>query len=199
MSVRWTAWWLVGALVAASCASGSPPQRQILLGGEPMRTCTVAAFEARCGTLRVPEDPMDPVGRWIDLSVVVIPASGTPAPDPVFFLAGGPGGAATENWAGAPGTFEALHAARDIVLVDQRGTGDSGLLLGPELPQPSNATVEDLRRIASRWVDEALADADVDVRRYGSMEAAADIDAVRRALGAERIDLYGGSYGATLA
>ncbi|HEX6400067.1 MAG TPA: alpha/beta fold hydrolase [Actinomycetota bacterium] len=149
----------------------------------------------------MPEDRSVPDGRRIELAVAVIPAAADdPAPDAVFFLAGGPGGAAIASWAQAAATFPGIHATRDIVLVDQRGTGDSSPLVGPALPVAgADAPARRQRALVRSWVRRALHGLDADLRRYTSTEAADDLDDVREALGYDRIDLYGGSYGATLA
>jgi pimeloyl-ACP methyl ester carboxylesterase len=153
-----------------------------------------------CGTLDVPEDRADPSGRRIDLNVAVIAARGPEvASDPVFFLAGGPGGAATETWATAALTFPEVHANRDIVVVDQRGTGHSNPLLWPELPDLTGLSGAALHRAAVAWARTARASLHTDPSLYTSDAAADDLDDVRAALGYDRIDLYGGSYGATLA
>ena len=86
------------AAPASSAALPSPTVRVISLAGVPMELCAVGETTGWCGVLRVPEDRSDPQSRQIDLRVVVMPATGpTVRPDPVFFLAGGPGGAATED------------------------------------------------------------------------------------------------------
>ena len=165
-----------------------------------MLPCTSGGFPAACGSLQVPEDRGNPTGRVIPLDVVVIPAaSERPAADPVFFLAGGPGGAATESWANAPQVFPAIHHDRDIVLVDQRGTGGSNELLFPPAPDVSSLPRSDGWRKVERWAKGALEGLNGDIRYYTSAIAADDLDDVRVALGYDLIDLYGGSYGATLA
>jgi pimeloyl-ACP methyl ester carboxylesterase len=86
--------------------------------------------EVRCGKYEVYEDRAAKKGRRIDLNVVVVPAlSATPARDPVFWLHGGPGAAATQTLPAAKGGFLAkLRENRDLIFVDQRGTGDSNPL-----------------------------------------------------------------------
>ena len=148
------------------------------------------AVDARCGVLQVAEDPGQPSGRMIELKVEVMPARSTAVGAPVFFLAGGPGGAATEDWVTAPRIFPGLNLKHDIVLVDQRGTGGSHRLVVPDM-NPG----ETLAAYAVR----ALAAIDGDPRFYTTAVAMDDLDAVRRSLGYDRIDLYGASYGATAA
>jgi pimeloyl-ACP methyl ester carboxylesterase len=160
-------------------------------------TTTAAAL---CGTLNVPEDRSDPSGRQIGLRVAVVPAANdTPEPDGFFVLAGGPGEAGTAFFGWLPGLFADVHATRDIVIVDQRGTGGSNALVLPPLPDTSGRSDADVDAAMRSWVDGWLASIDADPRQYTSTVAADDLDAVREALGYERIDLYGPSYGGTLA
>src|SRR5581483_6478534 len=93
---------------------------------DPLR---VRSVTADCGTLSVPEDPRNPAGRHIDLHVARVPAiNRRKLPDPLFIFAGGPGMAATGFYASASFAFDWIHRNRDIVLVDQRGTGKSNPL-----------------------------------------------------------------------
>lgn len=176
----------------------------LLLAAAPAfveRACADAALagKARCGTVAVPEDRDRPDGRVIRLNVVVLPASGGPAKSsPLFDLEGGPGLAVTKN-VGFYLTDGAIYRkGRDIVLVDQRGTGGSHPLQCPELVAPETAyqplyppdAVDRCRRELEK---------DADLTRYGTMDAVADLDAVRSALGHDRIDLQGLSYGTTVA
>ena len=110
----------------------------IRLAGEPMTPCTAGGTSALCGTLRVPEDRSNPGGRQISLRVAVIPAvAPVPKPDPLFPIAGGPGGAATDDLGWTASIFRGIHEERDIVLVDQRGTGGSNRLVAPAGPDTS--------------------------------------------------------------
>ena len=180
-------------------ARASAPNASATLDGTPMSTCGMFGA-ALCGRLNVPQDRSDPSLGRIGLRVMVIPsADPDPAPDPVFFLAGGPGGAATEQWGQAAELFPGIHARRDIVLVDQRGTGGSNALRLPPAPDLTGASRRETRAAIGIWMSGELDRSDADPRLYGSPEAADDVDAVRAALGYDRIDLYGGSYGATLA
>lgn len=163
--------------------------------------CDVPGVEETllCGTIEVPEDRARPDGRRIGLRVVVLPAHAEePPPDPISFFEGGPGGAATGRAAGF------VHAAplrtRDILLVDQRGTGASHPLdcdLGdaagrgagelPEMFPPA-----EVRACAERLSREA------DLHLYTTAHHADDVEDVRRRLGYGPLNLRGGSYG-TLA
>jgi pimeloyl-ACP methyl ester carboxylesterase len=160
------------------------------------RLPTVAA---RCGTLEVPEDPSRPTGRRITLAIAVVPAiSREPRPDPLFLLAGGPGQGARETFVAVAGAFTAVRRERDIVLVDQRGTGASNRLdcdfPDDDLDRPEPPPGE-YRRLSQ----ECLRRLSADPRFYTTSVAVRDLDAVRAALGYRRIDLYGVSYGTRVA
>ena len=182
-----------------ACASGSAaPPRSLALA--PCRL-KGSAWPAQCGTLRVPEDRARPAGRQLELRVAVVPAlAREPAPDPLFLLAGGPGQAATEALGPLLGAFERLHRTRDLVLVDQRGTGASHALRC-DLSNPAAALAERLApdSLREEKFRKCLAGYDADPRFYTTSIAMQDLDAVRAALGADQIDLWGGSYGTRAA
>jgi pimeloyl-ACP methyl ester carboxylesterase len=190
----WLVFALVAAIVSSACGAGGgqgAASRSFSLGGKPMVECYVAiATAAKCGALTVAENPSVPAGRSIDIAVRVVPASRADRLDPVFFLAGGPGGSAIQSWATAPKIFSGLTERHDIVLVDQRGTG-----LSHNVTLPDVAPGETLEAYAAR----ALVNLDAEPRYYTTAVAMDDLDAVRAALGYAKIDLYGGSYGATAA
>ena len=98
----------------------------------PLHTCYVGGATGLCGRVVVPENRALDGGRAISLRVMVLRAwAPKPLPDPVFFLAGGPGGAATQ-WASAMRTtYAPVNERHDVVLVDQRGTGGSHALACP--------------------------------------------------------------------
>ncbi len=174
---------------AAEDAPGIPLEDCILSApGSPTRT------PAQCGTFTVYEDRAAGAGRQIDLRIAVLPAiSRNPAPDPLFFLTGGPGQAATESFLLLQRAFMRLNQDRDIVLIDQRGTGQSHPLrcTPPEETAADSATTDLLAA--------CLAQLDADPRFYTTSIAMADLDAVREALGYEQINLYGVSYGTRAA
>ena len=197
---------LVGC-TSAPGGSAAPADHARLLAGQPMATCTIsgevpvkASFPAYCGTLLVPEDRSKPTGRQIGLRVAVVPADAAEAkPDPFFALAGGPGEASSSFFAWLPGLYTDVHATHDIVLVDQRGTGASNPLTLPAMPDTTGLSAADADARLSAWAKESLAGLDADPRMYTSSVAADDLDAVRAALGYDKIDLYGVSYGGELA
>ena len=147
-------------MLACTAQPGSTPEAAPtpsarLLAGEPMAACMIrgevpvrAEAPALCGTLRVPEDRSDPDGRQLGLRVAVVPAvaADPTEADPLFALAGGPGDAGTQFFAWLPAVFNDVHATRDIVLIDQRGTGGSNALTLPAMPDPTGAGRPDGRR-----------------------------------------------------
>jgi pimeloyl-ACP methyl ester carboxylesterase len=159
----------------------------------------LVSAEARCGRLEVPEDPADPAGVKISLAVAVVPAIATRAqPDPLFLLAGGPGQGAIEGYAPLLGAFAGINRERDLVLVDQRGTGGSNRL-DCDLPDEALVTGElapaELRMLAR----DCLAGLAARPAYYTTSIAVRDLDLVRAALGYERINVIGGSYGTRVA
>jgi len=153
-----------------------------------------ARLAARCGSLSVPEDPDQPDGPRIELRLAVVAAlARTPAPDPVVFIAGGPGQSALDNFPSLAGAFGAIRRERDIVLVDQRGTGGSNLL------ECAEGDVADGARSIAEQVDACVASLPGDPRFYTTSVAVRDLDAVREALGYPTWNLYGISYGTRVA
>jgi pimeloyl-ACP methyl ester carboxylesterase len=128
------------------------------------------------------------------LRIAVIPAARQPAAGALFYLAGGPGGAASTEVPTVDQLFGAVASTRDLVLVDQRGTGGSHRLSCP----PTGIRTERESAVAA-YVRRCFARLGSEVRFYTSAVAMDDLEAVRRALGYDRIDVYGASYGATAA
>ena len=162
----------------------------------PLRSCVVQAIDAKCGSLRVPENRAKPEGRSIRLNIVVIPSVEKPAhPDAFTYLAGGPGGAAaTEMPSTAVAIWSGIHERRDILLVDQRGTGGSNELSCP-IPKKPLTTPAQIRA----FMASCLRALPGDPRFYGTRDAVDDLEAVRVALGYRSLNVYGTSYGATAA
>ncbi|MGZ4400778.1 MAG: alpha/beta fold hydrolase [Gaiellaceae bacterium] len=181
---------VVGATVAALASRGPAPRHSSVR----LMPCAVRLVPARCGRLSVPEDPGHPEGRRISLLIAILPAARQPSDGALFYLEGGPGGAAIDELPAFDQLFGKIEATRDIVFVDQRGTGGSHPLRCP----PAKVRVEDTAAVAG-YVRRCFARVGPEARLYTTAPAMGDIEAVRRALGYGRIDLFGGSYGATAA
>ena len=195
---------IVGAIVTAwlllpAMASAAPvPVSLVLSDCRLEHPYGLGSVAARCGRFAVPEDPDDPAGRQIDLAVAVIPAvSARARPDPLFLLAGGPGQGARDAFVPVLGALAGVRRDRDIVLIDQRGTGGSNPM-NCDFPDETFDTQIDPERFRSMARD-CLASLPGDPRYYTTSVAIRDLDAVRAALGYERINLYGGSYGTRVA
>lgn len=162
----------------------------------PGSTITAAA---RCGYLEVPENPADQNGRTIRLHVAVGDASSqSPQADPVFFFAGGPGQAASETWPWIRNALRKLRKDRDIIMVDQRGTGQSNKLQCTSDQQWDLNAEIDFEEMA-RETERCLASLEADPRFYTTTIAMQDIDRVRAAMGYDQINLVGVSYGTRAA
>jgi len=186
------------AALGARAAAPAPPLQ--------LHTCRLSGLEhdAQCGVLKRPLDPARPQGTQIDLHVVVIPAlARQKQPDPVFFFAGGPGQSAVGLAGTVQSLMQRLAQRRDLVLIDQRGTGHSAPLQC-DVPAPDEALARALdraREVAALEACRAKLQALPwgDLRFYTTTIAMADADAVRAALGAEQVDLVGISYGTRAA
>ena len=154
---------------------------------------------ARCGSLEVAENPAEPAGKRITLNLAIAPATGkTTEPDPVFFFAGGPGQAASETWVMIRSTLNKIRKTRDIVMIDQRGTGGSNkLACESEIEEDLNQEI-DLDLIRSE-TEKCLADLDGDPRFYTTSIAMGDYNLVRQAMGYDKINIMGVSYGTRAA
>jgi pimeloyl-ACP methyl ester carboxylesterase len=184
---------LIGlALLLTACHAGS---RQAAL--DRLHPCAIAEGppDAFCGQLRVFENRAAKDGRTIDLKIVVAPALRRDAkPDPLFVFEGGPGGGAATLAQYRVPMFRRFQTDRDIVLVDQRGTGASN---------PLDCTVdspdeEDLRAIEEYPVERfrtCLDKLHADPRLYKTSVAMDDIDEVRGFLGYGSINLWAGRTG----
>jgi pimeloyl-ACP methyl ester carboxylesterase len=153
---------------------------------------------AKCGHIEVFEDRATNTGRQISLNLAIVPAvSRNPEPDPLFFLTGGPGQAATESYSLLSSAFERIHQKRDIILVDQRGTGKSNPLTCPEI-EAIDLEVTDDQELANH-LRVCLSQLDANPALYTTTNAMQDLDQVRGTLGYEQINLYGISYGTRAA
>src|SRR5207237_4633076 len=166
-----------------------------------LKPCRLPGIDEKllCGQLTVPENRQTRVGRTIGLNVVVLPAfdQKTKA-EPLFDLAGGPGAAATEGARFYATDGKEYRRRRDVVLVDQRGTGNSNPLSVPRKKTPQYYLsemypvdyVRNLRQTLERRAD---------LTQYTTSIAMDDLDDVRAWLGYDRINLFGTSYGTRAA
>jgi pimeloyl-ACP methyl ester carboxylesterase len=184
-------------LHTASAVRHSPSKPLVL------KDCEIRGVQtgAKCGTLEVYENRATKKGRRINLNILVLPATGDKRePDPVAYFAGGPGSAATEDAPGIARAFAKIREHRDLLFVDQRGTGGSHPLncefynsadlqsyLGYFFP------LEEVRKCRAQLEPNA------DLKLYTTTIAMDDMDEVRAALGYERINLFGASYGTRAA
>lgn len=165
--------------------------------------------EVTCGFVEVPENRSEPNGKKVKLAVGVIHSQdGRSSGDPVVFLHGGPGSGAL------PKGFESrlsnpVLKSRDLIIYDQRGSGFSQPSLN--CPEKEAAFLSSLER--SRPFEEELTtfssavsacyqrlkSSGVDLSQYNSVANAQDLEDIRVALGIDRWNLWGGSYGTRLA
>ncbi len=158
--------------------------------------------KALCAELEVPLNPAKPEGKTITLFVAKVPALARTAEASAFtFIAGGPGQSSTEGYVSLRGAFERVRRERDIILVDQRGTGRSNRQscdnedVDEDEVDPNSFQPEVVRKVAQQCLTK-LGD---DVKFYTTSAAVNDLDKVREAFGYEQLDIYGVSYGTRVA
>ena len=185
----------VAALGAGPAAAAKPVFKPCRLE-HPAR---ISSVKAECAWLTVPEDRARPQGRQLRLRVARIPAvSSRKQPDPLTVLAGGPGMAASVMYLSGAAAFARINQERDILLVDQRGTGESAPLDCDFDEQDTfNASDDRLQELVLACRDRLAKNADL--RFYTTSVAVRDLDAVRAALGYGQLNLYGVSYGTRVA
>lgn len=167
-----------------------------------LAACRLAGVEhgAWCGSVKRPLDPAQPGGPAIDVHFAVLPAvARNKKPDPVFFFAGGPGQSAIALAPQVARLLARFSNRRDIVLVDQRGTGRSAPLVCDDVAatRPLREATDPARQfaelVACRQRLAALPHGDL--RQYTTSIAMQDVDAVRAVLGAAQVNAVGASYG----
>lgn len=197
-----TGWLLASACVVASFGTKAEEAESAERNASlTMKPCHIRGFaeQVECGYLTVPEDHLAPSDTTLDIHVVRLPAvSSGKASDPLFFLAGGPGQAATELTPFIASIFSQVRQTRDIILVDQRGTGKSNPLQCDVMDLDALLVTEDDVDLSAMMAECAATHA-VNFQHYHSVNAVHDFDAVRVALGYDQVNLYGGSYGTRAA
>jgi pimeloyl-ACP methyl ester carboxylesterase len=193
--------WACGALGGLVAAPGATATESEALRDGRCRLVAegLPAAYARCGTLEVPLDPEAPDGPTIELFVARVAAlSAEPQPDPLLLIAGGPGQSTVDMYLQMRGAFEPARRDRDLILVDQRGTGRSAQ--GFECPAPEDLSLDTTGADeVARLVDTCLGALEHDPVFYTTSVAVADLEHVRAALAVERWNLYGVSYGTRVA
>lgn len=191
------------ATVAAGLMLGAaPPALAAGTTALPLEPCRLKGVEhdALCGQLRRPLDPARADGPQIDIHVAVLPAvARNKKPDPLLFFAGGPGQSAISLAGPVSRLYARFLNRRDLILIDQRGTGRSApLACEPESPTRPLADSIDPARQARHLAQcrEALQKLPYgDLRQFTTSIAVADAEAVRQALGVAQVNIVGGSYG----
>ncbi len=188
---------LVPLLLLAAVAAAAPPSLEL-------EDCRISAgpgypgIKARCGTLLRPLNPDDPAGEQLELSVAVVPALNLdPEPDPLVPLAGGPGAGASRFYSAYAAAFEPVRKDRDILLLDQRGTGSSARMDCPfddDVVEGQYSNEETLK-----FTRDCLEQLPHDPRFFTTSVAVADLEALRQALGYPALNLLGTSYGTRVA
>lgn len=207
---------LLALLLIVTTVPAARAQGQIA-GSFALGPCPIpapAGYALDCGTLTVAESRRAPTGKTIQLAVAIVRSPGpTTRPDPVLFLAGGPGQSALLLIADRIPSFSTILETRDLIFIDQRGTGYSrpalncgpqpastaGVTLASGAPQESRpaslqAEVDALLACGARYRAQGVA-----LEAYNSVESAADLEDLRMALGYPAWNLFGGSYGTRLA
>jgi len=196
-------------LLAAAFCLAVPPAAASTVGELTFEPCVLTTVglprptQAQCTTVTVPENPAEPAGRTIELALAWIPAEAEADPEPVFFIAGGPGQSAREQYPALAPALSDVRRSRHIFLLDQRGTGGSQPLFCPEeagaeeglgigAPSP-----EELRELARRCRNELETFADL--RFYTTAEAVYDLEFVRAMIDVPQVNLIGVSYGTRVA
>jgi len=196
---------LVGVLTAL--LAGSPHAEAAPAATLSLKPCRLDGYptELQCGTLQRPLNPAEPRGKTIALRVVLVPAlARNKLPDPVTLLAGGPGQAAAEMLPLIASRYARLNQRRDLVFVDQRGTGQSAPLeckVEEEAARgrETSMNLDEQIALVHRCRDRLMKLPHGDLRFYTTTLAMQDLDAVREALGVAQWNLIGASYGTRAA
>ena len=157
-------------------------------------------IKARCGTMLRPENPADPDSAEIEVRVAVVAALNlTPETDAIVPIAGGPGQGSIEFYSSVSSAFDELRRNRDILLVDQRGTGESSrmdcVIEDDAILFEDQYSLED----TVEFIGECLEGLPHDPRYFTTSVAVTDLEAARVALGYTALNLYGVSYGSRVA
>lgn len=165
----------------------------------PLKYCHINNFseEVLCGSYTVEENRQQPNGRTIDIKVAVLPAvSEAKEPDPYVLFAGGPGQGARAMGRYVQLAFRGVNETRDIVLIDQRGMGDSAPLTC-EMPEVDLTSMDSevMNEMYQEMIKDCANNLDADLTQYTQDIANQDIHEILVALGYDKVNLYGASWG----
>jgi pimeloyl-ACP methyl ester carboxylesterase len=169
-----------------------------------LKSCHVPGVKEAvlCGVFQVPENRALANGRSLPLKVVVLPARTRPAQEPLFFLSGGPGEAATDAADGFA-TIDWLRKTHDVVFLDMRGTGEGTKLQCDDLGGSEADPQEYIEPLFHQGLAYAACakklSKSADLTQYTTTIAMRDMDDLRKALGYGKIDIIGASYGTRAA
>ncbi len=187
---------IAATMLVAGCGSDVARKRSIILAECRLQNLATAA---QCGELDVPENRAEPAGRKVKVFVALLPANTlSPKDDPLVILAGGPGQAAS-SLAPFAARLTDIRRTRDIVLIDQRGTGRSSPLTCDAFKPRDDEAFDTDPVPRARTCAAQLQAQGVDAGQYTTSAWIADLEAMRVALGYERWNLWGGSYGTRVA
>lgn len=197
MKKIWKALFSSSLLFAISSISNSSFAENVTNQKLTLENCHVKGIrqQVQCGTYSAPENYSQPEDVKIDINFVVLPAIDSSQEKlPLMFLAGGPGQAAAELSAQIYSGFSEIRKTRDLILIDQRGTGKSHPLQCEDNKEidPYTAIPEDF---SLADIEQCLTQLTGDLSQYNSENAIRDFDAIRAALGHQQVHIYGGSYG----
>ncbi len=197
---------IAGFLAVALFGLMAPPAAHAGEKRHGLKPCRLVGVEheAWCGVVSRPFDPSRPLGLQIDVHFALLPAlARNRKPDPVFFFAGGPGQSAIDLAGPVSRMLQRLSNRRDLVFIDQRGTGRSApLRCAEELPARPLADSASTEALVARMAEcrKTLQKLPYgDLRHFTTWLAAQDVDAVREVLEVDYINVVGGSYGSRAA
>lgn len=184
------------ALLLAATAHAQPG-----IGETPCRLLheLLPAAYGDCATLEVPVDYSDPDGPGIGLFLARVPAlTAEPAADPLVIINGGPGGSAVDLYLQMRAAFEPVRRQRDILLLDQRGTGRSLSGLDCDIDDDFDLVTASEEEVRTE-VETCIGEFDHDPRQFTTSVAVRDLETLRVALGINSWNIYGVSYGTRVA
>ena len=172
---------------------------KVTMGKVELDYCHIENYsqEVLCGQYSVFEDRKSATGRKIDIKFAVIPSiTEAKETDPLIFFAGGPGQGARDMGQFVALAFREVHENRDIILIDQRGMGDShSLECEQPKEQPLSLSDEEQQKLVRDILTKCLSELDADVTKYTQDLANEDIHEIVTALGYDKVNLYGVSWG----